>query len=231
MDIEDIAYQTLRSIALCHNYNKWIYEIIKPYLGKKILEVGCGVGNLTGYLQEGRKLVAIDVSSRFVAYMKLDYPNVETYNCDIVTSQVISLKKYDFDSVVCVNVLEHIEDDSRALFNMYELTKEGGYLMLMVPAHSFLYGSLDLGLAHYRRYSKKDLINKVRQAKFKIEKVSYFNTIGILGWFLNSRIQRKKTISVLQLMLFDKITPYLRKIEKCFDPPFGMSLFIVGRQD
>jgi len=227
----DIAQQTLRAIALCHNYNSWIYKIIKPYLGKKVLEVGCGVGNLSGLLRESRELVAIDCQELYVKYINLDFPDVKVYNYDITREGVLALRKHNFDTIVCINVLEHIEDDLRALSNIYELLKSGGRLVLLIPAHPFLYGPLDRNVSHWRRYSKQGLVNKLKDANFRIEKVSYFNRLGALGWFLNARIRKKKQISFVQLFLFDRFVPFLSEIDSYFNLPWGLSLLAVGVKD
>ncbi|MDA7857900.1 methyltransferase [bacterium] len=227
----DIAYQTLRVIALADNYNRWIIKMIKPYIRKKILEVGCGVGNLTEYLRKMGELVVIDLRKRYVEYIKLDFPEVRAFNYDITHSDTLSLKKYDFDTVVCVNVLEHIEKDSLALFNMYELMRKGGRLILLVPAHQMLYGTIDQEVGHWRRYSKRKIINKVVAAKFNIESVKYFNRLGMIGWFLNSCLRKKNKVSVLQLLLFDRVLPLISKIESYLNLPWGLSILLVARKD
>ena len=224
----DIAHEMLKAISLCHNYNRWIYRTIKPYLGKRILEVGCGVGNLTRYLLESGEVVGLDCSQRYVDYMKLDFPDLEVYNYDIADEKVLVLKKYGFDTVVCINVLEHVEDDLKALSNMYELIEGKGRLVLLIPAHRFLYGTPDRNVGHWRRYSKKQLFDKLSVTKFKVERIEYFNKVGIIGWFLNSKIVRGKQISFLQLILFNEFVPFFAKIDSLVKLPLGLSIFATG---
>jgi len=226
----DIAYQTLRAIALCNNYNIWLFDLLKPYLGKEILEIGCGIGNLTYYFKNDRKFVAIDKEPKYISYIKLDFADVEVYDCDIVDPKILHEKNYTFNSVICINVLEHIKEDDKALSNMYDLTKKNGNAILVVPAHRFLYGELDKNVEHWRRYTKKELTGKIIRAGYTIKDAFYFNRIGAIGWFVNSKIIKRKKISFVQLLLFDKIVFLLRKIDRLFNLPFGISLIIIAEK-
>jgi len=226
----DIARETLSVIGLCHNYNTWIYNIIRPYLGQQILEVGCGIGNLTEYFRENRMLTAIDKELRYIEFMKLEFPDVGMYQCDIVTPQILRNKEGTFDSVVCINVLEHIEEDEKALSNMYSLLKKSGNIILMVPAHQYLYGSLDENVGHLRRYNKKTLVDKVKEAGFKIKESYYFNRLGVSGWFVNGRIRKRRQISFIQLLIFDRMVFLIKRIDSWLNLPFGISLFVIGEK-
>lgn len=224
----DIAHETLRTFSLTHNYNIWIIELFAPYIGHQILEVGCGMGNLSFYLQHFGDLSCVDISDLYLAHMKIDYPNLHFYQFDIVDERIKSLKDKKFDTIICVNVLEHIENDKKALQNMFEILQPGGRLLLYVPAGRFLYGSIDKNLSHFRRYDKKSLERLLIEVGFKIEKLYFSNFIGMFGWFLNGKIKHQKKLSYWQILLFDKFVPLLKKIEKRFPPNFGLSLVVIG---
>ena len=203
---------------------------MKPYVGKKVLEIGCGVGSMTSYIQQSSEVVCIDCLKQYVDFMGLESPGIKVFNYDIMYRNVMKLKEHNFDTIVCINVLEHIQKDSEALNNMRQLLKKKGRLVLVVPAHRFLYGPMDVEVDHFRRYDKKELVDKIRLAGFGIEKVTHFNRIGVLGWFLNNKILRRKHISVLQMMLFNKYVPIINKLDSLVNIPLGQSIIAVGKK-
>lgn len=223
------AYEVLKTLALACNYNKWIIDLIKSYIKGSILEVGCGIGNLTAYLCKFGKLTCIDISPIFIKHMQIDYPEIEFHLCDISDRKILNLGK-KYDTVVCVNVLEHVENDMMALDNIYKLLNPRGCLLLYVPALKRLYGSMDKYLRHWRRYEREDIKKKLETIGFKIVKISYSNLPGIIGWFLNGKVFKRKKFSILQPLIFDKVVPLIAKIEKIFEPPIGMSLLIIAKK-
>jgi SAM-dependent methyltransferase len=226
----DIGHETLKTFSLAHNYNLWIINLFAPFIGNNILEIGSGIGNLTYYLQHFGKMSCVDISDYYLAHMHIDYPDITFYKYDVSDDAIQTLKKKQFDTVVCVNVLEHVANDRKALDNLFAILKPGGRLLLYVPALQFLYGSVDKNLLHYRRYNKKSLDTMLRQVGFSVEKIFYSNFIAIAGWYFNSRIQRKKELSYWQTMLFDKFAPIFEKIEKRVKPPVGMCLIAIARK-
>jgi len=124
MDSLNYQYEVLRTFAITHNYNRWIFDLLKPSLGKNILEVGCGIGNLTKYLANYNRLTCIDKSENFIKHMKIDYPEIKFYEVDITDRSVLKLGENSFDTVICVNVLEHIDNDIKALKNMFDLLEK-----------------------------------------------------------------------------------------------------------
>jgi SAM-dependent methyltransferase len=230
-DFELFAYEALRAFSLTHNYNRWIYEIYKPFLGKRVLEVGCGIGNMSQYLSKScDQLIGIDTSSSFLNHLKIDSPELELHKFDITQDEVLSLADRGIDTVVCINVLEHIENDERALKNMFHILSPGGYVLLFVPALNFLYGSMDRQVGHYRRYSRKELMEKVEKAGFTVEKCFYSNMLGSVGWFINGRILRRKNFPILQPLIFDKLIPLLSFFEQLIKPWFGMTVMLIARK-
>jgi len=227
-----LGYEALRTFALAHNYNKWIYELFKDYTaGKNILEIGCGIGNLTQYfLRSSAKVIGIDTSAFFIQHLRIDCPGTDIYNFDITDDKVISLSDKKIDAVVSVNVLEHVRDDEKALRNIHALLQLGGYLLLFVPALNWLFGTLDENVSHYRRYEKKGLCDKVERNGFTVEKSFFSNFPGIFGWFINSRILKRKHFPILQPIIFDKFVPLISKIEARVRPPLGMNLIIIARK-
>jgi SAM-dependent methyltransferase len=129
---------------------------------------------------------------------------------------------------VCSNVLEHIEDDRGALTAIREVLQPGGRVVLIVPAVKSIYGEIDRAINHYRRYSRDEISEKLATAGLEVEHLSYFNMLGIPGWWLNAVVLRRRAVPGFQARVNDWLVPWLR-LERGFGPPVGMSLLAVGK--
>jgi hypothetical protein len=135
------------------------------------------------------------------------------------------------DSVIAVNVIEHIRDDAEFLQRTFSALAPGGTVVLFAPALGVLYGTLDESFEHYRRYSKPELIRMLTQARFSMEKVLYLNFVGIFTWFLAGRVLRRRTLRPAQVRLYDRwVVPWISKAERLWEPPLGQSLLAIGRK-
>jgi SAM-dependent methyltransferase len=231
-ETEDIVYQTLQKMKKLRRYNQWVFLQFRPFLGKRVLETGSGIGNITKFLLDRDLVIATDVEPKYLTFLKETFGKYKKFiieGLDISSSEMERYRSYQIDSVICFNVLEHIEQDEKALKNIFNLLELGGRLLLFVPSHSWLHGSLDRHLGHYRRYGKKELKNKLETIGFKVVFLRYFNRIGILGWFLNSKILRKKRLPSFQLRIYNLLVP-LFKLEKFLPLPFGTSLLVVAEK-
>jgi hypothetical protein len=126
--------------------------------------------------------------------------------------------------------LEHIEDDEATLQHFFSILPSGGRVVLIIPALKPLYGTIDKVIGHYRRYEQAEIEEKLRTAGFQIEKMQFFNTLGIPGWYLNSRILKRQSVPRFQARVNDFLVPLLR-LEKYYQPPWGMSLLAVGKKE
>jgi glycosyltransferase involved in cell wall biosynthesis len=231
-ETEDIVYQTLQRMKKLHRYNQWIFSKFQPYLGRRVLETGSGIGNITKFLLDRDLIIATDVETKYLTLLKNTFGKYKKFmieQLDIAGPEVKRYQSYHIDSVICFNVLEHIEQDEKPLKKIFELLEPGGRLLLLVPSHPWLYGSLDEHLGHQRRYGKKELRNKLETAGFRVIFLKHFNRIGILGWFLDSRILRRKRLPLFQLRIYNLFVP-LFKLEKFFPLPFGTSLLAVAEK-
>jgi SAM-dependent methyltransferase len=231
-ETDDIVYQTLQRMKKLHRYNQWIFSTFRPFLGKRVLEIGSGIGNITKFLLDRDLIIATDMDPKYLALLKNTFGKYRKFmieNLDISGTEVERYQSHHLDSVVCFNVLEHIEQDEKALKNIFNFLEPGGRLLLLVPSHPWLYGSLDQHLGHHRRYGMKELKNKLETAGFRVIFLKYFNRIGILGWFLNSRIIRRERLPSLQLRIYNLLVPVF-KLEKFFPLPFGTSLIAVAEK-
>jgi glycosyltransferase involved in cell wall biosynthesis len=225
-ETEDIVYQTLRRMSKLQRYNQWIFSKFHPFLGRRVLEIGSGVGNITKFLLDRDLVIATDVESQYLNLLKNNFEKYKKFSVehlDISGTEMERYRSYHIDSVICFNVLEHIEQDEKALRNIFGVLEPKGRLLLLVPSHPWLYGTLDHYLGHHRRYGKKELRNKLETIGFKIIFLKDFNRIGMLGWFLNSKILKTKRLPSFQLRIYNLLVP-LFKLEEFFPLPFGTSL-------
>jgi len=237
-DRSPIGYETLRRMATVPRYNAWIARELTPHVGQRVLEVGCGIGNMSDYFLERELLVCMDMMPGHVEVIRRRYAhraNVVTYAGDITDPATITaLRAYCFDTVLCLNVLEHIADERTAVAHMYELLRPGGCLLLFVPAGTYLYGTLDLALGHHRRYERNTLATLVHTAGFRIERLDYLNLAGMLGWWLNSRVLGRHLLPEGQLRLFNRLAPFFIAVERLlralWNVPLGQSLLCVARR-
>lgn len=224
---------TLNQLAGLDRYNGWIFDKIRPALGRRVLEVGSGTGNITRFLAgDGRQVVATEVVPSYRDHLVSLFrsaPLVEVSQFDLNCTAPPELVAAPFDSVVCLNVLEHIEDDLAALREMWRVLRPGGELALLVPAHPVLYGRFDQAVGHFRRYSKPLLLDLLRVAGFQVKSTVYFNCLAVLPWLLNGRILRRDYLPAGQTSLADRLVPLL-KLERFIGPPCGLSLIAIAKK-
>ena len=223
---------TLEVLEGAENYNSWIASNIRPYVKSPLLEVGAGSGNISNYFLDYKDFTLSDIDLGLVRLLKNKFKSkkVNIIKLDIENDSMVKQVNH-FNSIFAVNVLEHIKNDSAALLKMYKAMNTGGKIILLVPANQFAYTKLDKELGHFRRYSKKELIKKVTEAGFKLERIKYFNILGLLTWIVRDRIEGENiNLKPYQIALFDRIVPVLRFIESRLSIPIGISLILVARK-
>jgi glycosyltransferase involved in cell wall biosynthesis/phospholipid N-methyltransferase len=228
---EDAGFVTLGRVETLHRYNRFLWELVQPFVGRHVLEVGSGTGLMTKYLATRERLLATDVDPHYVELLQRMYgtnPNVEVRQLDLGKLANDGVPPRSFDTIVCSNVLEHIEDDEGTLRAMRTVLEPGGRVILIVPAVKGLYGEIDRAIHHHRRYSREELVRKLADAGLRVEHVSFFNMLGVPGWWLNARVLRRTAVPAFQARINDWLVPLLR-LERLVGPPIGMSLFAVGR--
>jgi SAM-dependent methyltransferase len=232
--IEAVGVETLLRMADVTAYNDWVYRRIRPYLGDRLLEVGSGIGNMSGYYADRDLLVCVDLLAESLDLVrdKLgERPNLVTVQGDVCAeSTVARLATFRFDTAVMLNVLEHIEDDAAALAAIHRVLAPQGRLVLLLPAEHYLYGTLDRALGHFRRYEPGDVRALVPAAGYEIELLEYMNLPGIVGWFLNGRVLRRRLLPRPQLAAFNTLAPLFERLEGSVAPPRGQSLLVICRK-
>ncbi len=224
---------TLNQLAELDRYNHWIYEQIAAAIGRRILEVGSGTGNITQFLcAGGGEVMATDVVPNYRNELQRLFgakPNVQVGKFDLDREAPAEFVDQPFDTVVCLNVLEHIEDDQFALGQMHRVLSPGGKLALLVPAHRVLYGEFDRAVGHYRRYEKSELAGKLKQAGFAVREMKFFSLLATLPWLVNGRLFKRDYLPTGQANLANRLVPLL-KLEKLIGPPCGLSLIAIAQK-
>ena len=215
--------------------NRYIYDNIKNFAGKRILEIGSGIGNISKYIIRNNKnkelVILSDISDKYITRLKKRFngTKIRITKYDLEDKKVSRLKKYKIDTIICLNVLEHIKDDKKALKNMYNILGKNGKLILLVPNLPILYGKLDKKLAHYRRYSNKTLSTKIEKSGFKIKKRFYINFFAIFGWIIKGKILKKKLKSN-DLKLYDMFMPIFKFVDKVTNKITGLSIIFICKK-
>jgi glycosyltransferase involved in cell wall biosynthesis len=233
-DPENVGHVTLARMAKLEPYNRWLADRFRPALGRRILEIGAGFGNMSRHLAGAELLVVSDLDPVGIEYLKgvfREQKNVRvaSYRFPLEPAARQELKALAPDTVVCLNVLEHIEQDDATLADLKEVLAPGGRLVLLVPAQKSLYGTLDEHLRHFRRYEKDELTGKLAAAGFAVEDCRFLNRPGAIGWWINGRLLKRRVLPRGQLAAFKLLMPLLKREEK--NPPAtGMSLLAISRK-
>ena len=221
-------FESAAGMAAANNYADWTFSLFAPYVRGAVLEVGCGVGTFTKRLAAApsvTSLLSIDISESAVSRCRA---SVADPAVDIRVADVRDVAGA-FDLVVCMNVLEHIEDDRAALSHMLGLLKPGGTLFLLVPSHQFLFSSFDAESGHYRRYNKprvQALIREVASSGAITFRQFYFNTIGAIGYWVVYKLLRKAPLedAGAEIGWFDRVVVPVQRRFEGRRMPFGISL-------
>lgn len=220
---KDEGPEILHVLSSAHRFNRWMADVVSPYLGQSVLELGAGMGNLSRLLSpRRRRYVATDIDEEHITRLRFRLqhrPNLETAVCDLTRPEHFEPFRSQMDSVVCLNVVEHIEDDLLGLRNIYSALRPGGKAIVLVPQGQGVYGTLDVALGHFRRYSRSELESKMKECGFRVERVLEFNRVTYPSWFFNGRILRKRTFSRFQLAVFDSLVPLWRRIDRLLPWP------------
>ena len=221
---------TLGLLKKASKYNAWVYQMLRPYIGRDILEIGSGIGNMTKYFVAHGRVTASDISPFCLRELRRDFSeneNVQVRTLDISRNGYPEIEIYD--TIVCLNVLEHVEDDVEALRNMHLLLRPGGRLLLYVPANPRLYCEIDRGVGHYRRYLMDELTGKMAKAGFRVSHSRHHNILGAVGWWLNGKVLGKKHINATDVGGFDLLMP-LVKLQDRLDSKFALSILAIGEK-
>ncbi len=224
-----VGKDTLEVMGEARWYNRYLIGIFSSHLKGNILEIGFGTGNFTRLLSEYGKVTAIEINDDYLKKTEgLDNSTSVGYG-DVEKGKYF-FNKSKFRTIVCINVLEHIDNDDKALRNISKLLYDGGKLILLVPAHQFLFSKFDKLIGHYRRYSKAGLLLKIKQAGWSIVSVKYFNWLSALGWLMFIKITGWRSLPKKEVGIFNKIAKFFLWTERYIEPPFGLSIILIAQK-
>jgi SAM-dependent methyltransferase len=224
--------ETLEVLTAAQNYNRWIADNLFAYIKTPLLEFGAGIGNISELLSSYTPLCLTDTDARMLAHLKNKFAHINDVSVNFfdITQPPPKDLVESFQTVIGINVLEHVEDDEKALFHLGNVLKPSGRLLLLVPAKKWAYTNLDRQLGHFRRYEKKELREKLAKASFHIEKIYFFNPIGLMSWIIQDKIQPSGGLRPFQVSLFDAIVPILKCVESKVSMPIGISLIAIAQK-
>ena len=233
-DLYDKRYghTALHSLSRTHRFNRWIADAVRSHVGDRVLEIGGGLGTITLHLVPRDRYTVTEVDELHLEYLEnrfRGYPHVEVGRVDLQEEGDFDPLEGSFDTVVCVNVLEHLAHPGRGLANIRRALEPGGAAILLVPRGPFLMGPLDRALGHRRRYTKKLLRQSCEEAGFEVERLVDFNRISCLPWLVSGRILRRRRFGRVQLKIFDSLVWLWRILDRLLPFP-GLSLVAVARR-
>jgi 2-polyprenyl-3-methyl-5-hydroxy-6-metoxy-1,4-benzoquinol methylase len=223
----------LQNLSKADAFTRWVVHEISPWLGRRVLEVGCGIGTYTAEMAVGaRKIIAMDMEHAFVAEAARrlgQLPNVQLICGDATTADLPNPDE-TLDTVVLLDVLEHIEDDVALLTRLGARLGPGGHLILKVPAMPSLYSPMDEAIGHWRRYDRNSLTKVISRAGLEVVRVWSFNTAAVPGWWWNGRVRKLRSPPEGQVALYNRLVPVLRPLDRLTRLFCGVSLIAVARR-
>lgn len=223
----------LDSLVEARNYYRAILKFFRPYVGARVAEVGAGIGTFSSYLLDldaVRELTVLEPAENLFPLLDRRFAGDARVKC-IKTYLQHDLALSDIDTVVSVNVLEHIEDDGEFLRTAEQILAPGGTILLFTPALPALYGSLDRQFGHHRRYSKTALTEGLRAAGFVLESLRYFDLPGLLGWFIATKVLNQESLRPADVRNYDRfVFSWAAKLEHWWGPPLGKNLLAIARK-
>jgi glycosyltransferase involved in cell wall biosynthesis len=224
--------EILERLNRAPRFTRWMADVIRPYVGDRVLEVGAGTGNMSVHLMPRSVYWATDVNSHYLDYLvtlRATRPYMRVAYTNAMDAGTFPTGQ-SFDTVVCLNVVEHVEDDLGALRNVWNALGDGGRAIILVPCGPDLYGTLDKVLGHFRRYTREQLVGVAEQAGFRVEQVLKFNRPGVPAWWLNGRVLHRKTFGLGQIRLLNILTPFFRLVDSWLPLP-PLSIIAILRKE
>jgi 2-polyprenyl-3-methyl-5-hydroxy-6-metoxy-1,4-benzoquinol methylase len=224
-EAQENIYESLETLKEADEYYKWLCSRVQPYIHGKVLEIGSGIGNFAKWARNSSKEYHVsDADPALVKRLESDFPIA--FQWDLYQP----FPRDDrYDTIIILNVIEHLENDVDAAKKIHEKLVPGGHLIVMVPAMQFLYGSLDKAFGHFRRYTRSTMQSVIKKASFQVVKSEYVNVVGMFGWFLYGKILRRNQLPQKLCSHFNLVIPLL-KLERPLAHFTGLSLIMVAQK-
>jgi SAM-dependent methyltransferase len=222
----------LVSLSNVPHFNRWMGDVLRPYLGTRVLEIGAGIGNLTRRFTPRDGYTATDINPHYIDYLRRTLggrPYLDVKKCDLADARDFEELRGRYDTVVCLNVLEHVPDEAGALANLRAALQPGGRAIVLVPQNPNLHGTLDEVLGHVRRYTRKSLRDALETAGFEVEHLFDFNRATTPAWWWNGKVLRRRHFGRLQLKIVNHTVWLMRPLDSIL-PWHGTSLVAVAKR-
>jgi glycosyltransferase involved in cell wall biosynthesis len=233
LNYADPGKVTLDAMEQAPRFNEWMYDAVKPWLGRRVAELGVGRGNLSKFIRQHDEVLLTDYRMDYLLDLRQKWshqPNLRIGKLDLVNgSDYEVLRQFGPDSVAFFNVLEHIENDEVVLRALHKSVPKDCRLIVLVPFNPKLYSDIDRELGHFRRYAKGELEEKMKRAGFTVERQFYFNKVGVIAWWFGNKLFKQKTLKPSQLRLYNRLTPLFRVLDRVL-PMKGLSTVVVGKK-
>ncbi len=230
----------LEAMSAASNYHRWILGVFSPYLGRHLVEVGAGLGSFSELILSHhacQTISLVEPSGELCAQLRVRAgqmpasPLVDVYHASFPDAAPIITAKHSPDSIIYVNVLEHVEDDQAELAAIHRALSSRGRVFIFVPALRWLYGAFDERVGHLRRYTKRELEAKLQRAGFQIVISDYFDLVGVAPWWIKYRLLKSSTMESGAVRFYDRyIVPCARRLESVIKPPLGKNLIVVAER-
>ncbi|MFL5397767.1 MAG: glycosyltransferase [Myxococcales bacterium] len=229
---DEYGSQILARLSRAPRFNAWMADTIRPYCGSTVLEIGSGVGNLTEKLLPRERYMASDINPLYLhtlGNLVADRPYLRSSYCDVTDIATFPREAAPFETVICLNVIEHVPDDRASLRNIRTVLAEGGRAIVLVPQGEWNYGTLDEVLGHRRRYDESSVRTLAADCGLEVERIVPFNRVGTIAWYLNGKVLRRRILGLGQIMLLNFLTPLFRMLDGWLPVP-PLSLIAVLRK-
>jgi 2-polyprenyl-3-methyl-5-hydroxy-6-metoxy-1,4-benzoquinol methylase len=222
----------LVSLANVPHFNRWMGDVLRPYLGTRVLEIGAGIGNLTRRFTPRDAYTATDINPHYIDYLRRTLagrPYLDVRKCDLADARDFEELRGRYDTVVCLNVLEHVADETAALANLRAALQPGGRAIVLVPQNPKLHGSLDQVLGHVRRYTRQSLRDALERAGFEVEHLFDFNRATTPAWWWNGKVLKRRHFGRVQLKVVNHTVWLMRPLDRIL-PWHGTSVVAVAKR-
>jgi glycosyltransferase involved in cell wall biosynthesis len=227
---EEYGSNILADLQDARRFNKWMADTLRPYVGDRVLEIGAGIGTLTSQFIPRDRYVATDINGHYLHYLRsyaAGKPYLQIATVDAGRPEDFAALGGSFDTVLMINVLEHVPDERIALENVRHALVEGGRAVILVPQNPGLYNSLDEALEHRERYTADGLRTSLERAGFHVEQLLDFNRTSVPAWFINGGLLKRRTFSRIQLKGLELMMPLVRRLDTIC-PWRGLSVVGIG---
>jgi SAM-dependent methyltransferase len=224
--------EILERLNRAPRFTRWMADVILPYVGQRVLEIGAGIANMSGHLMPRSLYWATDVNPHYLerlGSLRSTRPYMRVGHVDAADARTYPIGQ-NFDTVVCLNVVEHIADDVGTMRNIWQSLEDGGRAIILVPFGPNLYGTLDEVLGHCRRYTEEQLVDVAKRAGFSIETILRFNRPGVVAWWLNGKVLKRRTFGLAQIRILNLVTPLFRIVDPWLPLP-PLSIIGIFRKD